>query len=32
MVDPLFAVLARRKLAADLANLKRLMESGALGD
>lgn len=31
VVDPLFAILARRKLAADLANLKRLMESGALG-
>ena len=31
IVDPLFAVLARRKLAADIANLKRLMESGALG-
>lgn len=29
IVDPLFAILARRKLAADLANLKRLMESGA---
>jgi len=31
IVDPLFAVLARRKLGADIANLKRLMESGALG-
>lgn len=31
IVDPLFAILARRKLATDLANLKRLMESGALG-
>lgn len=27
IVDPLFAVLARRKLATDLANLKRLLES-----
>ena len=31
LVDPLFAILVRRKLATDLANLKRLMESGALG-
>lgn len=31
LVDPVFAVVARRKLRTDLANLKRLMESGALG-
>ena len=31
IVDPVFAVIARRKLMTDLVNLKRLLESGAIG-
>lgn len=31
LIDPLFRFLARRKLATDLANLKRLMGAGSLG-